>query len=265
MPSEDVEKVMRELKKEIGEEFLNKHLDIVLKSREMKILLETLSRGKSSEDLRRLKEFKALVKKCRMIGYYEERRFRGSKGEEISIEERGSDLEKITDRIASIFTHINGRTILDIGSGTFPIYLAKKLPAGTVYIAIDSRREVIDDLRRFTYQGINLIPVLCDASKADFRSILKDNGFLRADLALLLRVLRVLMRTRKIDPLEFIESIPASSILISEPTISLVKKREIRRRERNFLLTLARKIEERGIYANYELWSFGNEIFLFLK
>ncbi|MEM3379472.1 MAG: hypothetical protein QW397_01660, partial [Fervidicoccaceae archaeon] len=122
-----------------------------------------------------------------------------------------------------------------------------------------------DDLRRFTYQGINLIPVLCDASKADFRSILKDNGFLRADLALLLRVLRVLMRTRKIDPLEFIESIPASSILISEPTISLVKKREIRRRERNFLLTLARKIEERGIYANYEIWSFGNEIFLFLK
>jgi len=45
---------------------------------------------------------------------------------------------------------------------------------------------------------------------------------------------------------------------------SLVRKKSVITRETKFLNSLARKLENRGIFAYHEIWTIGEEIFLFL-
>ena len=260
-----LEKILKELSGEVGEDVVQKNVENILKSKEMKALLKIPEVCSEEFVLRKLKVYRELVKKLKKIRYYERRKFRSLEGKEISIDERGEKVFEVVDKVAEIFKTIGGVTLLDIGCGEFPLFLGNKLPSGTIYIAIDSRKEIIESLKAFKSNGLKLIPVLSDATEIDFRELLRKHGITRVDLTLLLRTLRVLQRTRRIDPVEFIESIPTRALLISEPLKSLVKEESIERRERKYLISIARKLEERGIFAYYEIWSSGSEIFVLLK
>jgi hypothetical protein len=258
------ELILSELANEIGAEFVTKKRDEILNTPEMKKLLEEIEERGSSYNYKRLKEFKMLLKKVKMMKYYETRKFRTDGGLEVSILERGQYLEQLIERLTDTFKMIGGKVVLDIGSGTFPLYFSKELPAGTVYIAIDSRKEVIEELNKASTSHLKLIVIHSDACEIDYKSLLSQFDIKRADITLMLRVLSVIARTKKIDPVEFIESIPTRTLVVSEPLRSLVRKESVITRETKFLNSLARKLENRGIFAYHEIWTIGEEIFLFL-
>lgn len=260
-----MEKILKKLAEEVGEDVVNKKVEKVMKSKEMQKLLKNIDICNEAFDFKKLREYRELVKKLKKVRYYEMRKFRTPRGEEVSIEERGENIFMITDKIAEIFKKIGGITLLDIGCGEFPSFIIEKLPSNTIYIAIDNRKEVIEALKSIKTGNVKLILVQSDASKINFKNLLNEYGIARADLTLLLRTLRVLQRTSGIDPIEFIESIPTRAILISEPLKSLVRGDSIDKKEKKFILSIARRLEERGIFAYSEIWTIGDEIFLLLK
>jgi len=256
--------IMKKLSEDLGEDFVERHREEIDESRELAELLRRCSSCQDPSELTRLREYRDLLKRLKRIMYYERRRFSGERGE-VSTEERGERIGEIAVFIMKLLEQMGGRSVLDIGCGEFPKFLLPKLPKGTLYIAVDSRKKIVEELSSLRAEGVNFFPVLADAAEADFEALLKSFGVSEVDLALLLRTLRVLQRTRRVSPVDFIESIPSRAFLISEPLKSLVKGGSTERREKRFLSSLARELEERGVFAYHELFQIGDELFLLLK
>jgi len=257
--------IMKKLSEDLGEDFVERHKEEIAESRELAELLRRCSSCQDPSELTRFREYRDLLKRLKRVMYYERRRFSGESGGEVSTEERGERIGEVVAFILKLLEQLGGRSVLDIGCGEFPKFLLPKLPKGTLYIAVDSRKKIVEELSSLRAEGVNFLPVLADAAETDFEALLKSFGISEVDLTLLLRTLRVLQRTRRVNTVDFIESVPSRAFLISEPLKSLVKGGSIERREKRFLSSLARELEERGVFAYHELFQIGDELFLLLK
>lgn len=224
----------------------------------------------NSSDPKRTREFKKLVKDIKKRMYYEKRTFFAKGGSHVSIEERGPSVFGLVDVILEIMKASSSYKILDLGCGLFPIYFFKVAEEKGVevrYYAVDSNKRVIEILSDFSknLRKSHLYPILADISKSSPRELLSTYEVEDVDIVLLFRTLHTLIRTKRVDPVDFLSEIPARYLLITEPRRSLVKKEDITKRELRFLKGILRKLMEAGFVSSGELRLLEDDVLLIIR
>ncbi|MGB9831821.1 MAG: hypothetical protein ACPLSP_07105 [Fervidicoccus fontis] len=268
--SEELKQKLAELvKKKIGQNSYERFSDIISeeinKALLNKKIAESLERKGKLDDA---SEVKKLIKKIKKRIYYSSRVFYSAEGEHVSILERGKNLTAILEFLKKLMIEKNINTIVDIGSGTFPIYFDAFLGEASPklrYYAIEKNKKIYESLLIYSKKSKMLLtPILADADTDSLEEIYKNINNYDKSLTLLLRILHTLYRTKRLNLVEFIEKIGSKYLLISEPKFSLVKKNDISKKEKAFLLRLSNKLKANGTISDFEILDTEEEIFVLM-
>jgi len=247
----------------IDEEYLRKVLvgfkkpviDYLLKDKDFLYKLESISSRKDLSEKEKIKEI-------RRLAYYYLRRFRFEE-KEVSFLERGDiGSSAIIRYLEELMEKNNCFYILDVGSGLFPLTLDSWRVKPRIYIAIDKDREVIRKLEEFSgkLSQTNLIVARVDVARInDFRNFISSIDE-KPCLTIYSRILHVLNRVHRINPIEIVNSSPSKIQVVLEPKTGLVKDTIIVAREKKFLLTIARKCVDLGLCYKYDFLDFPQDL-----
>lgn len=230
-------------------------IDYLMKNEEFMMKVNAiLSSSKLSE--------REKVKKLRKVAYHYSRRFRFD-DIDVSLIERGDKgLSELVQYFQELMKLTDCSSILDVGCGSFPLTLVSWNYKPQVYYAIDKDEKIINRLIEFSknLKEVILYPVIVDVSNIDVYKKFISNLEIRPCITIYSRILHVLFRLHKIEPMDIISITPSRVHVILEPKFSLVKGTEILNRERNFLKKIANKCLESGICYKFEAKDFYNDI-----
>ncbi len=213
---------------------------------------------------RRTRAWKEAVKEVRKQAYYALRRFRPA-GVEVPLHERSrADLEGLARIICSQLDAIRTDTVIDLGSGLFPLTLPLWPCHPRYYIAVERDTLAVEKLRRFSagLSGVELVILREDLTSPSLAERIGGLGAPLPGLGLVLRVLRVLVRTRGVDPIDWLSKLPVRGVVVSEPRRSLVGGDDITRREARFLRTLGKRLVEAGFASHWHVEILGSDVVL---
>lgn len=230
-------------------------IDLLLNSEEFKREAERIlfSEGLSEREK---------VKRVRKTAYYFLRRYRFNEVE-VSFLERGEEgVSAIIMYIERLLREHKCDAVLDVGSGLFPLTLGRWSVKPAYYYALDKDEGVIDRLREYsrTTTQTLLVPIKIDLSDLPkYRQVISQMER-KPCLTIYSRVLHLLWRLHRIDPLEYIRTSPSKVQMILEPKTSLVRSEDISGRERRFLRGVAERCLKVGLCYRRELLDFPNDI-----
>ncbi len=205
---------------------------------------------------RRTRDYKIVLKDLRKKLYYKKRVFLTPKGHISLIEREGEGLKQIIERISSLVLKEKIDVIADYGSGLFPTTLKYWPNKPKIYIAIDNNKSVIEELKAYFKKNLTttkLLVVYGDLSIQGPEEIIHDNHLPLPELSLYNRILHVLTRTKKTNPMELIERTPSKIIVVTEPRRSLVRGIDITSREKKFLLSVLKKSLRLGYVSSFKI------------
>lgn len=205
---------------------------------------------------------KEKAKRIRKLAYYYLRRFRFEDVEISFIERREEGIFAIISYIEELMIRYNCFCVFDVGSGLFPTTLALWKIKPHTYIAIDKDEGVVKKLEAFarSLNNVNLIVARIDVARIeDFRKFISSLSH-KPCITIYSRILHVLVRTQKVDPLEIIYSSPSIIQVVLEPKTSLVKEEDIVDKEKKFLLRLAHRCLNSGLCYKYDFLDFPDDV-----
>lgn len=212
----------------------------------------------------RKREWRHAVKTVRKEAYYRLRRFRAP-GLEVPLEERGKrGLEELLRVICGELESRGLGTVVDLGAGVFPRTLPQWPCRPEHYIAVEKSPSALRELEFLGGKvGDTVLYVInSDLGNPRLPEMIRSTGAPLPGLGLALRVFHVLVRTRRLDPVELVASLPLRGLVASEPTRSLVGGKDVGRREEAFLRRLGRRLVEAGVAASWFLVRMEGELVL---
>ncbi len=234
--------------------------------------------SKSPEtDIRRLKEYKQVVKQVRKRIYYGLRQYHGEENDQALLADElkqaaapgqnRKKIESLVDRL--LFTHVSTRerrphypafyqilfdrigsprTVLDLGCGLHPLSFPFRKQGRSVkkYVAVDRDPNVAEILKccELLAKPAFFQILIADFADLHWEDLTKPEDTL-FDVAFLLKLVPVLYRqNRKL--LSHLETVPAKYMVVTGCVESMVRKENIERREKKaiyqFMETSGRKI-----------------------
>ncbi len=155
-------------------------------------------------------------------------------------------LEVINKYTSGLF--FSGR-VLDIACGLNPLYplLDPSRIKPVLIIGVDKDHQVLDVIKGLesVYNKLGIRIVLREADLLRYPDVLRD--YTGLDVALILKFLHYAERMRRGIGDRVLNLLDTKYIVISEPTISLVKRRDIFLREKKFIRSL---LERNGLLEN---------------
>ncbi len=213
---------------------------------------------------RRTRAWREAVKEVRKRAYYTLRRFRPA-GVEVPLQERSrEDLEELARIICGQMEVLGTETVIDLGSGLFPLTLPLWPCRPRYYIAVERDTLAVEKLWEFSrgLPDVELVILREDLASPGLAELIGSQGAPLPGLGLVLRVLRVLVRTRGIDPVDWLSRLPVRGVVVSEPCRSLVGGDDITRREARFLRALGRRLVEEGFASQWHVEFLGSDVVL---